>query len=106
LHGNVAPALTGTCTMVITQTQTQPPVAPAGQPAVLAATDTTPPAPKAPTTQVAAATLPRTGSPAVPLTVAGFGVLGLGLLALGATHSRADRLRRFALALVQVSASR
>jgi hypothetical protein len=102
LHGNLAPALTGACTLV--GPQTQPPV---GQPTVLAA-ETTPTAPaaSAPRTQVAAATLPRTGSPAVPLTVAGFGVLGLGLLASGATNTRAARLRRFAVALTRVRADR
>lgn len=105
LHGNITPALTGACTLVITQTQTQTPAAPAGQPAVLAATKTAPTAPTAPTTEVKAATLARTGSAAVPLTVAGFGVLGLGLLALGAA-TRFARLRRFGVALARVRASR
>ena len=103
VHGTVTPALTGACTEVITQTQTQAPAPPVGPSAVLAATKT---APTAPTTQVAAAALPRTGSPSVPLTVAGFGVLGLGLLALGATNAGSARLRRFGVALARVRASR
>jgi hypothetical protein len=97
--------------------QTQPPAAPVSQPTVLGTTATTPSAPAAvptaatpkataPTAQVAAATLPNTGRPVVPLTVAGFGVLGLGLVALGATNTRAARLRRFAVARARVCTGR
>ena len=105
VHGNLTPALTGTCIEVITQTQTQNPAPPVGPSNVLAATKTAPAAPTAPATEVKAATLARTGSASVPLTLAGFVVLGLGLLALGAA-TRFARLRRFGVALARVRASR
>jgi hypothetical protein len=92
LHGTLTPALSGTCTAVIPQTET--PVPP---PIVLAETETpTAPPAAASTVKAATATLPSTGGAATPLTFAGLGLLGLGLLALGSTPTGAARLRRFA----------
>jgi LPXTG-motif cell wall-anchored protein len=104
LHGTLTPTLTGICTPVIPQTT---PVPPAG-PTVEAKTETAPTAvPVAtPTVKAATATLPNTGSSELPLAIAGFGVLGLGLIALGSRNTGAARLRRIGVSLARVRSLR
>jgi hypothetical protein len=97
VNGNLAPALTGACTVVTPLAPPAAPAPPALTSQVMAATKTAPTA--APTEVRAATALPNTGSAALPLGVAGFTVLALGLCALSTSPTGLARARRLGIAL-------